>query len=135
MNLAFDKTEKKFAVIKQFLTEYYFNVENEFYEYINKKGKGHLLMKLKHAVEEKKVLVFERGDCDLKKFTEIRQLAATPLTTGEILYIAEYMINSMKELDEIDVYLCDNKPPNILVVMDSESAEKYHLTITDLGGA
>ena len=45
------------------------------------------------------------------------------------------MINTMKELDEIDVYLCDNKPPNTLVVMDSESAEKYHLTITDLGGA
>ena len=41
----------------------------------------------------------------------------------------------MKELDEIDVYLCDNKPPNILVVMDQESAEKYHLAITDLGGA
>ena len=41
----------------------------------------------------------------------------------------------MKELDEIEVYLCDNKPPNILVMMDSKSAEKYRLTITDLGGA
>ena len=92
-------------------------------------------MKLKHVIEEKKTLVFARGDCDLKKFTEIRQSAGTPLTTGEILYIAEYMISTMKELDEIEIYLCDNKPPNTLVVMDSESAEKYHLTITDLGGA
>ena len=33
------------------------------------------------------------------------------------------------------MYLCDNKPPNTLVVMDSESAEKYHLITTDLGGA
>ena len=71
--MVFDKNEKRFAVIKQFNTEDYYNDENEFYEYINKKGKGHLLMKLKHAVEEKKVLVFERGDCDLKKFTELRQ--------------------------------------------------------------
>ena len=45
------------------------------------------------------------------------------------------MIITMKELDEIEVYLCDNKLPNTLVVMDSESAEKYHLIITDLGGA
>ena len=45
------------------------------------------------------------------------------------------MVNTMKELDEIEVYLCDNKPPNTLLVMDSESAEKYHLTITDLEGA
>ena len=41
----------------------------------------------------------------------------------------------MKELEEIEVYLCDNKPSNILVVMDSESAEKYHLKITDFDGA
>ena len=53
-------------------------------------------MKLKHFIEEKKTLVFDRGDCDLRKFTEIRQSTGTPLTTGEILYIAEYMINTMK---------------------------------------
>ena len=122
-------------MIKQFFKEDHYKVENEFYEYINKKGKGHRLMKLKHAVEEKKVLVFERGDCDLKTFAKLRQSAGSRLTTGEILYIAEYMISTMKELDEIEIYLCDNKPPNTLVVMDSESAEKYHLTITDLGGA
>ena len=73
--LAFDKNEKRFAVIKQFFKDDNYKTENEFYEYINKKGKGHLLMKLKHAIDEKKTLVFERGDCDLKKFTEIRQTA------------------------------------------------------------
>ena len=62
-------------MIKQCETQEYFEIEKEFYEYINKKGKGHLLMKLKHAIDEKKTLVFERGDCDLKKFTEIRQTA------------------------------------------------------------
>ena len=122
-------------MIKQFYNEDDYNIEKQFYEYINKKGKGHLLMKLKHVVDEKKTIVFERGDCDLKKFTVIRQSAGTPLTTGEILYIAKHMIRTMKELDEIDVYLCDNKPPNMLLVMDSQSAEKYHLKITDLGGA
>ena len=96
INLAFDKNEKRFAVIKQFDTEYYYNIENQFYEYINKKGKGHLLMKLKYAIDEKNTLAFERGDCDLKKFTELRQSAGTSLTTGEILYIAEYMVNTMK---------------------------------------
>ena len=96
INLAFDKNEKRFAVIKQFDKENEYIIENKFYEYINKNGKGHLLLKLKHAIDEKKTLAFERGDCDLKKFTEIRQSAGTPLTTGEILYIAEYMVNTMK---------------------------------------
>ena len=120
--------------MKQFDKEDEYIIENQFYEYINKNGKGHLLMKLKHAIDEKKTLVFDRGDCDLKKFTELRQSTGTPLTTREFLYITDYIIKIMKELEEIEVYLCDNKPPNILLVMDSESAEKYHLTITDLGG-
>ena len=29
----------------------------------------------------------------------------------------------------------DTKPANILAVMDEQSAEKYHLVLTDLGGA
>ena len=29
----------------------------------------------------------------------------------------------------------DTKPANILVVMDEKSAKKYHLVLTDLGGA
>ena len=29
----------------------------------------------------------------------------------------------------------DTKPANILVLMDEVSAEKYHLILTDLGGA
>ena len=60
-------------MFKQFFKEDHYKVENEFYEYINNKGKRHLLMKLKHVVDEKKTLVFERGDCDLKKFTLLRQ--------------------------------------------------------------
>ena len=45
-------------MIKQFFIEELFQIENEFYEYINKNGKGHLIMKLKHVVDEKKTLVF-----------------------------------------------------------------------------
>ena len=33
------------------------------------------------------------------------------------------------------MFLGDTKPVNILVVMDEQSAKKYHIILTDLGGA
>ena len=49
--MVFDTKEKRFAVMKRFDIEDEYKIENQFYEYINQKGKGHLLMKVKHVIE------------------------------------------------------------------------------------
>ena len=85
--------------------------------------------------DDNKALVFARGDCDLKKFAQLREEAGLPLTSGELLYITLYLFQSMNLLHQVGIYLCDLKPANILVVMDNISAEKYHPILTDLGGA
>ena len=45
-----------------------------------------------------KTLIFNRGDCDLKTFANLRSTIGNPLTPGELFYITLYLLNSMKEL-------------------------------------
>ena len=102
---------------------------------MKERGCDQLFAGLKSLDDDNKALVFERGDCDLKKFAQLREEAGLPLSSGELLYITLYLFRSMNLLHQVGIYLCDMKPANVLVVMDHISAEKYHPILTDLGGA
>ena len=43
-------------------------------------------------------LIFPRGDADLKKFAELREISWEPLTPAELFYITEYILEGMAEL-------------------------------------
>ena len=56
-------------------------------------------MEMKKQEDENiKTLIFNRGDCDLKTFAKLRSKIGNALTPGELFYITQYLLNSMKEL-------------------------------------
>ena len=82
--------------------------------------------------DELNVLTLERGDCDLKKFVELRVEDGNPLTVNEILYIFSALLQHQQNLWEYGYAMCDMKEDNVLLQL-AELGAGYYVKLADLG--
>ena len=59
-------------VIKYFKNQKVYEIEKELYKIVKQRGCDQLFAGLKSFDDDNKALVFARGDCDLKKFAQLR---------------------------------------------------------------
>jgi hypothetical protein len=91
-------------VIKHFLNseaDADYRRERDMYRYLQQSGCGNLFLSLMECDDKNKILVMERGVCDLKTFAKLRRELDNrdgPLTTAELLLIVQYIANAMQRL-------------------------------------
>jgi hypothetical protein len=109
------------------------------YKHLTQNGCSDLVQKLLEFDDESKILVLERGICDLKTFAELRREeddSDGPLTAFEVLLVMEYVAMAMQKLSiNASMSLCDTKEENILIKYSAEGLGGYKPILTDLGSA
>ena len=127
-------------VIKHFLNGFAdYRRERDMYIHLKKSACDDLVLNLLEQDDEFKILVMERGICDLRTFAELRREQDNPdgpLSAGEILLVLEYIANAMHRLwTHAKLCLCDMKEQNILIKYSAEGLGGYKPILTDLGAA
>ncbi len=142
MRVGFNQRTKQMLVMKHFLTDeanFDYQRERDMYKYLKKIDCGDLVLNLLEHDDQNKILVIERGICDLQNFAELRRKADNPdgpLTAAEILFVMEYVASAMQRLWEMGrVCLCDTKEQNILLHFSTQELVGYKPILTDLGAA
>ncbi len=68
------------------------------YKHVQQNGCGDLFLDLLEYDDEKKILVMERGMCNLKEFAQLRRMEGNPdgpINAKEVMLIIEYISNAM----------------------------------------
>jgi hypothetical protein len=99
VRVGFNQKTKQVLAIKHFLTSKAdYKRERDMYKHLTQNGCSDLVLKLLEFDDENKILVMERGICDLKTFAELRREADHqdgPLTALEVILVMEYAAAAM----------------------------------------
>ncbi len=99
VRVGFNQKTKQVLAIKHFLTSKGdYKRERDMYKHLAQNECSDLILKLLESDDENKILVMERGICDLKTFAELRRETGHqdgPITALEILLIMDYVAITM----------------------------------------
>ena len=134
MWLLYHPVTQETVVLKQMFSEKPYRQERDVYLDINKQDPQHkTIFKLLNHDDELQVLTIERGDCDLKKFVELRVKNDQPLTPNEIMYVFLALLTHQQKLWEYGYAMCDMKEENVLLKL-GELGAGYTVKLADMGG-
>ena len=131
--MVYHPIQKSAAVLKYFKQGLSYIKERDAYLEINGLDSQNLtILQLIRHDDKNRILVIERGDCDLKNFVELRVQDKNTLKISEINYIFVQLLQLQNNLWNYGYAICDMKEENVLLKL-TETGAGYYIKLADLG--